>query len=181
MQSCICEKWSLTLFNPLCRQPKGRNCEQRQGRSQQTRWGRMKSPLYTGQWGYSIWLDNGSRMNREIQVRFWESLGVKSPWATHQPEAKKNTTSRHSELVSESRCFFPVTRSLSLGERTTIQRPASSFALSNPYPLPLIPVSHKPRSRNKFGMTTLDYRDKLAFRHAELVSASRLSFLVKGH
>jgi len=28
-------------------------------------------------------LDNGSRMNREVQVRFWESLGVKSPWATH--------------------------------------------------------------------------------------------------
>jgi len=39
-------------------------------------------------------------------------------------------------------------------------------------------VSHKPRSRIKSGMTTLDYRDNLAFRHSELVSESRLFLLV---
>jgi len=32
----------------------------------------------------ALWLDNGSRMNREIQVRFWEGLGVKFPRATYQ-------------------------------------------------------------------------------------------------
>ena len=43
--------------------------------------------------------------------------------------------------------------------------------------LPPTTVSQKPRSRNKFGMTTLDYRDNLAFHNAELVSASSSWFL----
>jgi len=32
----------------------------------------------------ALGLDNGSRMNREIHVRFWEGLGVKFPRATYQ-------------------------------------------------------------------------------------------------
>ena len=42
-----------------------------------------------------------------------------------------------SELVSESRCFFPITRRLSLGERRTSQRSTSFFLLlRTPYLLP---------------------------------------------
>ena len=84
-----------------------------------------------------------------------------------------------SELVSESRCFFPITRRLSLGERRTSQRSTSFFLLLRTrYLLPPTTVSHKPRSRIKSGMTTLGYRDNLAFRHSELVSASSSWFLI---
>jgi hypothetical protein len=37
----------------------------------------------TGKWGFFQALDDGSRMSREVHVRFCEGLGVKVPRATH--------------------------------------------------------------------------------------------------
>jgi len=88
-------------------------------------------------------------------------------------------TYSHSELVSESRRFFLVTHSLSFG-RTENRSTVNQFLLPfrTRHLLPPTTVSRKPRSRIKSGMTTLDYRDNLAFRHSELVSESRRFFLV---
>jgi hypothetical protein len=38
-------------------------------------------------------LPNGSRMNREVHVRFCEGLGVKLPWSTH-PRLEQGSTVR---------------------------------------------------------------------------------------
>ncbi|BBF77788.1 mobile element protein [Acinetobacter ursingii] len=40
-------------------------------------------PLCIGKWDVYHRLDNGSRMNREVHVRFCEGLRVKFPWSTH--------------------------------------------------------------------------------------------------
>ena len=102
-----------------------------------------------------------------------------------------------SELVSESRCFFPITRRLSLGERRTSQRSTSFFLLLRTrYLMPPTTVSHKPRSRIKSRMTVLldcenftscylnlfkhcgGLSENVTSRHSELDSESRSFFLV---
>jgi len=102
-----------------------------------------------------------------------------------------------SELVSESRCFFPITRRLSLGERRTSQRSTSFFLLlRSRYLMPPTTVSHKPRSRIKSRMTVLldcenftscylnlfkhcgGLSENVTSRHSELDSESRSFFLV---
>src|SRR5690349_24144484 len=40
-------------------------------------------PSYTGRWGSCRRPDDGSRMSREVHVRFCERLEVKSLWPTH--------------------------------------------------------------------------------------------------
>jgi len=57
--------------------------------------------------------------------------------------------------------------------RRTVNGGPVLLAITNPLPVATDHGSHKPRSRNKFGMTVLSNYEYVTSRHSELVSASR--------
>jgi hypothetical protein len=52
--------------------------------------------------GGAAWFHDGSRVNREVQVRFWESLAVRFPGATHLVALAKQMGTETIEFI-ESR------------------------------------------------------------------------------
>jgi len=85
-------------------------------------------------------------------------------------------------LIQNHDALFSVQRVLARGKRlfSTNGEPFNgkplSLALTNPRPATTGHGSHKPRSRNKFGMTVLLDCENVTSRHSELDSESRCSF-----